>query len=200
MDIMASCPVISEKLIEALFWQQKLWYKTWSFGTMLQNLRKDEGVFLRQIPTFHKIPRNSLSRERHLGWVQIERQLRSGTDELPDQSRTMCREREEMAPVFNPVKVQPWIQAVLWHRLQEVGGLPQRITVTSFSSFLHKASPLLLDMWNVIDRWAFLSMFGHCFLNKEIGSIWCFIHVTLCCIAKDECIENWRLYKIRVTI
>lgn len=103
MDIMDSCPVISEKLIEALFWQQKLWYKTWSFGTMLQNLRKDEGVFLRQIPTFHKIPRNSLSRERHSGWVQVERQLRSGTDELPDQSRTMCREREEMAPVFNPV-------------------------------------------------------------------------------------------------
>lgn len=40
---MDSCPVISEKLIETLFWQQKSCYKTWSFGTMLQNLQKDEG-------------------------------------------------------------------------------------------------------------------------------------------------------------
>lgn len=67
MDIMDSCPVISEKLIETLFWQQKLWYKTWSFETMLQNLQKDEGVFLRQIPIFPRILGVSLSCERHLG-------------------------------------------------------------------------------------------------------------------------------------
>lgn len=112
MDIMDSCPVISGKLIEALFWQQKLWYKTWSFETILQNLQKDEGIFLRQIPNFHKSLGVSLSCGRHLGWVLIERQLRSGTDELPDLSRTMYIEKEEMAPAFNLVKLQPWIQVV----------------------------------------------------------------------------------------
>lgn len=104
---MDSCPVISEKLIEALFWLQKLCYKTWSFGTMLQNLQKDKGVFLRHIPTFHKILGVSLSWERHLGQVLIERQPRAGADKLPGLSRAMCTEQEEMEPVFTLVKVQP---------------------------------------------------------------------------------------------
>lgn len=50
--------------------------------------------------------------ERHLGQVLIERQLRAGTDQLPGLSWAMCTEKEEMAPVFNLAKVQPWIQVV----------------------------------------------------------------------------------------
>lgn len=43
--------------------------------------------------------------------MSVGRELRAGTDHLPGLSRTTCTEKEEVAPVFNLVKVQPWIQA-----------------------------------------------------------------------------------------
>lgn len=135
MDVKDLRPVISEKLIEALFWQEKLWYKSWRFGTMLQNLWKDERIILRQIPTFHRTLEVSLSCERHLGLVLTERHLRAGTDQLPGLSRTMCTEKEEIAPVFNLVKVQPWIQVMFWGTDSRKLEGCLRITVTSFSLF-----------------------------------------------------------------
>lgn len=91
------------------------------------------------------------------------RELRAGADQLPGLSRTLCTEKEEMAPGFNLVKVQPWIQAGFgaqtpgsWRAASQ-----DYCDMIFFFPSQGFAFWLVLDVSKTTDGWTIFSMFGH---------------------------------------